>query len=498
MALILVFIPVFAFAEESSDAPDVSDVSKVPVSSETSQALEEKPVITSGNLIVVMSAETGQVLLNTAEGKEVDPACSAKLMTAMLCFDMAGGLDKEVTVDGEALKNIGPAGDISAPMIGLRAGNTATVRQLLQATLISAANDACNALAYYCSGGDIASFVAKMNARAVELGCTHTSFTNTTGLYDGEAYTTVEDVAKIAAAFYRYNTLLDISTQPTYTIGGSTIHTKNYLRSETLMKGLMIPESKGMIAGQRTAQSDYCLITAAESDGIGYIYVIMEAAGEVRNPDGTRSFPEENAYADMKKIFKWYKNSYGYVTLAKKGDVVGELPVEVAAGSVDHVNYVVEETVERLMLKNMDSEQIKTEINLTNQSLTAPVSKNTPVGTMGIYYNGELLATVNLVTNSEVERSELLSIFGSIKAFLFGSTMKTITKVIIGIIIAFVLFTVGAKIYYAVEKAKKELDKREAVRKTASAYSREQKKPRRSIGSAKKRDGDSEDGNKQN
>ena len=61
----------------------------------------------------------------------------------MLAFDMANGLDNQVTVDAEALKNIGKKGDISAPMLGLRAGNTATVRQLLQATLISAANDAC-------------------------------------------------------------------------------------------------------------------------------------------------------------------------------------------------------------------------------------------------------------------------------------------------------------------------------------------------------------------
>ncbi len=498
MALILVFIPVFAFADESSAAPDVSDVSKSPVSSEAPQDEDTEPVITSGNLIVVMSAETGQVLLNTAGGKEVDPACSAKLMTAMLCYDMAGGLDKSVTVDANALKNIGPAGDISAPMLGLRAGNTFTVRQLLQATLISAANDACNALAYYCSGGDIAAFVEKMNARATELGCTHTYYTNTTGLYDGEAYTTVEDVAKIAAAFYRYNTLLDISSQPTYVIGGSTIHTKNYLRSESLMRGYTIPESKGMIAGQRTAQSDYCLITAAESEGIGYIYVIMEAPGEVRNTDGTRNFPDGNAYSDMKKIFKWYKNSYGYVTLAKKGDVAGELPVDVAAGSVDHVNYVVEETVERLMLKNMDSTLIKTEITLTNERLTAPVSKNTLVGTMGIYYNGELLATVNLVTNSEVERSELLSIFGNIKSFLFGSTMKTITRIIIGIIIAFVLFTVGAKIYYVVKKAKKELDKREAARKNASAYSRQKDRPRKAIGSRRDSDSDGDDGSKRN
>ena len=50
------------------------------------------------------------------------------------------------------------------------------------------------------------------------------------------------------------------------------------------------------------------------------------------------------------------------------------------------------------------------------------------------------------------------------KAFLFGSTMKTITRVVLGLILAFVAFTIGAKIYYAVKKAKKELEKRDRNR----------------------------------
>lgn len=458
MAFIIVFIPVFVMADDTSD---VSDVSKNPVSSEPS-ASDTEPVITSDNAIVVMSAENGQILMNTANGREVDPTCSAKLMTAMIVFDTVKNLDAQVTIDAKALQGIGNIGDISAPRLGLHAGETYTVRQLLQATLISAANDACNALAYYCSDGDIAAFVSQMNARAAELGCTHTYYTNTTGLYDGEAYTTVEDVAVVAVEFYRHNTLLDLSSQPSYVIGGSTVHTKNYLRSETLLRGCMIPLAKGMIAGQRTAQADYCLITSAETGGIGYVYVIMEAPGEIRNPDGTRGFPEENAYSDMKKIFDWYRNAYGYVSLVKKGEVVGEIPVDIAAESVDHVNYVVEETVERLVLKSMDPDDIKFVKKLTVERLSAPVKKNTNVGTMEIYYNDELLATVNLITNNDVERSELLSVFDTFKSFLFGSTMKTVTKVIIGIIIAFVLFTVGAKIYYVIKKAKRELEKRDA------------------------------------
>ena len=56
MAFLLVFIPVFAFADDVSNASsvsDVSDVSSQAVVSDTSEP-ETEPVITSGNAIVVM------------------------------------------------------------------------------------------------------------------------------------------------------------------------------------------------------------------------------------------------------------------------------------------------------------------------------------------------------------------------------------------------------------------------------------------------------------
>ncbi|MEG1743541.1 MAG: hypothetical protein RR246_05180, partial [Clostridia bacterium] len=369
MVLTIAFVA-SAFAADTSSTSSSS--SSAAASTSTSSAPKiEKPQITSENKIVVMSVQTGQLLLNTANGVKVDPTCSAKLMTAMLVYDEFKTLDKLVTVEADALKNIGKIGDISAPRLGIKAGDSFPARQLFQATLISAANDACNALAYSASSGDLSAFVKKMNDRAKELGCENTFFTNSTGLYDGDAYTTVEDVAKIAAAFYKYNTLLDLSSQPTFVIGGSTVHTKNYLRSENLLRGYVIKDSKGMIAGQRTVMGDYCLITAAESDGMGYIYVIMEAPGEIRNTDGTRAFPNENAYTDMKKIFNWAKSSFGYKLIVKKGEVMGELPVEIAAGNLDHVNYTAAEDIEKMVPKDIDLSKVERRTTITKDKLIA-------------------------------------------------------------------------------------------------------------------------------
>ena len=58
---------------------------------------------------------------------------------------------------------------------------TMTLESLLYCAMVASANDACNVIAQYVSGS-ISDFVARMNARAAELGCTGTNFTNTHGL----------------------------------------------------------------------------------------------------------------------------------------------------------------------------------------------------------------------------------------------------------------------------------------------------------------------------
>ena len=88
-----------------------------------------------------------------------------------------------------------------------------------------------------------------------------------------------------------------------------------------------------MIAGQARPEGGYCLVTSAEKSGLGYVMVVMEAPGEIRNTDGTRSFPEGNAYQDIHKVFPWATTSFGYLTLVNEREIIGELPVEVPPGT---------------------------------------------------------------------------------------------------------------------------------------------------------------------
>ena len=83
-----------------------------------------------------------------------------------------------------------------------------------RATVLS---DAALVLADYVGGG-ISGFADKMNAKAAELGCESTHFSNPHGLFNPEHYTTARDMAKIAnlsRSYYSNRFSVQIKTRKT-------------------------------------------------------------------------------------------------------------------------------------------------------------------------------------------------------------------------------------------------------------------------------------------
>ena len=101
--------------------------------------------------------------------KPVPPASLTKVMTALLAIER-GRLDEIATIGPGAERETGSR-------IGLKAGDTIRVRDLLAAAVIQPANDACRALAEHV-GGSEARFAAMMNRRAAALGLSRTRFAN--------------------------------------------------------------------------------------------------------------------------------------------------------------------------------------------------------------------------------------------------------------------------------------------------------------------------------
>lgn len=120
------------------------------------------------------------------------PASLTKMMTALLVLESGRPMDDVVTVTPEAARETGHR-------IWLKAGNQLLLEDLLAATVMHSANDACHALAAHVAG-DEETFVSVMNQRALLLGLKDTHFTNACGHDNPMHYSTARDLAVLAEA----------------------------------------------------------------------------------------------------------------------------------------------------------------------------------------------------------------------------------------------------------------------------------------------------------
>ena len=127
---------------------------------------------------IAADAASGRVITSDHEAEEAYPASVTKLMTAFLVLE-------DVAAGRYSLTNMvvaTPAVYMSeASWVGLKAGERMSVRDLMYAMLVESANDAAIALGVN-SAGSFDAFVAKMNARAADLGMTRTRYYNPNGL----------------------------------------------------------------------------------------------------------------------------------------------------------------------------------------------------------------------------------------------------------------------------------------------------------------------------
>ena len=137
--------------------------------------------------------ENDAVLYEMNPDERIYPASTVKLMTALVVHDVfVGRLTEKITVTKPMLDAT------TGRHLGLSAGEAISVEDLLYALLIGGYNDAANILAFTVSGS-IEEFCTLMNAKAKELGLANTHFTNATGLYNENHYSTCREMAAIMA-----------------------------------------------------------------------------------------------------------------------------------------------------------------------------------------------------------------------------------------------------------------------------------------------------------
>ena len=129
---------------------------------------------------IAIDYNTGEVLFSKNPDARMFPASTTKIMTLLLALESGIPLETEITVPQEAV-------DIpkDSSTIPISAGEVLTFEDLLYGFMMRSGNDGAIAIAITCSGS-VNAFVAAMNQRAADLGCTNTHFSNPHGYHEND------------------------------------------------------------------------------------------------------------------------------------------------------------------------------------------------------------------------------------------------------------------------------------------------------------------------
>ncbi|MCV7423457.1 D-alanyl-D-alanine carboxypeptidase [Mycobacterium yunnanensis] len=212
---------------------------------------------------IVADLDTGRILAGKDEYVTHPPASTIKVLLALVVLD-------ELPLDATVVATQADA-TAECNCVGVTAGHTYTTQELLDGLLLVSGNDAANTLAHMLGGTDVA--VAKMNAKALELGATGTRAGSPSGL-DGpgiDGYTTPHDLAVVFRAALRNPVFTAITSSPTAPFPGADGPVTLYNQDELLGR------YPGMLGGKTgfTDPARKTFVGAAERNGRRLVVAMM-------------------------------------------------------------------------------------------------------------------------------------------------------------------------------------------------------------------------------
>ncbi|MHB8619392.1 MAG: D-alanyl-D-alanine carboxypeptidase family protein [Chloroflexota bacterium] len=225
---------------------------------------------------ILVDFSSNQVLWHRHQHEHWAPASTTKVMTALLTLEN-DPLDQTINIDQAAA-------DEPGSRMGLAAGESFTVKDLLYGLLLPSGNDAAVALADQSPGG-LPGFVRRMNQRARALGLADTHFTDVDGLDRRGHFSSAHDLAELARFALRSQPLFDrvVATRQR-TIPASPTHPAFDLHNLNRLLG-SYEGANGVKTGTTPAAGED-LIASATRNGHRLLAVVLGSRHRYR--DGRR------------------------------------------------------------------------------------------------------------------------------------------------------------------------------------------------------------------
>jgi len=404
----------------------------------SSACLAASEITVEANAAVLIEAESGSVLYAQNETAQIAPASTTKLMTALLAAEAIergdAALTDTVTISSSIYNDVLADGGYQL----FKDGDQLSLHDLLCYALVASNNGSCNAIASFIAD-DRSAFVAMMNTRASELGCTGTHFENCHGLPNSNHYSTAADLALIAAEAARHSIICDIVRLQEFEAPIYTTPSEHVLKStnKLLTEGKYYYQyATGMKTGYTDA-AKYCLVASAEKNGVKLISVVM-GAESVLDTDGstlTRSFSES------KKLLEWGFDNFSYRTVISPSDLIAEVPVAMGDGA-DSVLLRPLSSLTLFLDNDVDASEFTCEVSLYNDELVAPIEADSVLGEVSVMRGGHVCGVLKLVANTGVKLQQVMYIKQTLHKTLSSTPVHIFFAVFILIILLYAVFVI--------------------------------------------------------
>lgn len=357
----------------------------------TSTSLSENTDISNNNFLnleagaaILIEQNTGKILYEHNIHERLHPASVTKVMSLLLIME---ALDSgKISLDTQIPCSTNAA-NMGGSQIWLDTTETLSVNDMLKAIAVVSANDCVTAMAEYL-GGTEENFVQMMNDKAKELGMNDTTFKNCHGLDEDDHLTSAYDIALMSRELLvKHPAITNYSTIWTDTLrnGKSALSNTNKLvRNYAGCTGLKTGS---------TSLALFNLSASATRDGLSLIAVVMKA------PTSALRF------SNATKLLDYGFTNYSYKSFANQGDFIKQISV---TKGIDSAVNVVYETSPSFLVKKGEESKITYEINLPD-NVSAPISKGQQLGTITYYSDGSKLDTVNLISDSTINKINFIS-----------------------------------------------------------------------------------------
>ena len=261
-------------------------------------------------------ADTGRILFTDRADKKGYPASVTKLMTVLLVVE-------DIEAGKYSFDDRAPASQRAVSQepssVGLKLGQTMTIGDLCKSIMVKSANDAAVVLAEYAGlhgagavtpapgakpgqGGEYETFIARMNARARQLGMDNTVYASANGLppkkdrrgkplrdFDSS---TANDLLKLAREVVRHPQILEWTRLAKATVTDGSGNPLELYNHNNFLAGSKdtpkIPGCDGLKTGYTDAAGSSIILTATRNGRRAIVVVLSSAGRKLRDDNAGR------------------------------------------------------------------------------------------------------------------------------------------------------------------------------------------------------------------